>query len=65
MNCWEFKNCPSETHQQCPAYPGRGLDCWRVTGTKCEMGKFEKESVTEKIMYCRECDFYKKYAHKF
>ena len=65
MNCWEFKNCPKEIHEHCPAYPHRGLDCWRVTGTKCEMGKYEKASLAEKVSYCRNCEFYKTYAHKF
>lgn len=65
MNCWEFKNCPEDTHKACPAYPARGLDCWKVTGTKCEKGKMEKATVHEKIAYCRECGFYVKYASKF
>ncbi len=66
MNCWEFKNCPEEIRTKCPAYPLRGKDCWKVTGTKCEGGTIEKSSLAEKIEFCRkECDFYKQYAHKF
>ncbi len=64
MKCWEFMKC--EIYEKCPAYPDRGMDCWKVTGTKCEGGKYEKASLEEKILYCRkECEFYKKYAHKF
>lgn len=65
MNCWEFKKCPEETFSLCPAYPDRGLDCWKVTGTKCERGKMEKASIAEKVRHCGTCDFYIQYAHKF
>ena len=66
MNCWEFKNCPQETYENCPAYPDRGLDCWKVTGTKCDKGKYEMATLKEKIEFCRyKCDFYKTYASKF
>ncbi len=65
MNCWEFKKCSDETYRTCPAYPDRGLDCWKVTGTKCEMGKYIKATAAEKISYCRSCDFYSRFAHKF
>jgi len=66
MKCWEFKNCPEEIRSRCPAYPERGLDCWKVTGTKCEGGLIEKVSLEEKILYCRKnCEFYKRFAHKF
>ena len=64
-NCWEFKKCPEETYTHCPAYPNKGQDCWKITGTKCEKGTLEKASMAEKITYCRKCDFYVKYAHKF
>ena len=65
MNCWEFKKCFRETREQCPAYPDRGLDCWKITGTKCEKGIMEKKTVAEKIIYCRTCDYFKIYANKF
>ncbi len=64
MNCWEYKICDIENRDKCPAYPDRGLDCWKVTGTRCEKGLIEKKNLTEKILYCRECDFFKHYAHK-
>jgi hypothetical protein len=61
-NCWDFENCPSEVREKCPAYPDKGKECWKVTGTKCAHGKYEKASLSEKIIYCRnECAFYKKY----
>ena len=65
MNCWEFKKCSESTFLSCTAYPDRGLDCWKVTGTKCEMGKFVKASSGEKIAHCRSCDFYVRFAHKY
>ncbi len=65
LNCWNFKNCPKDTYEKCPAYPDRGMDCWKVTGTKCEKGIIEKKTIYEKIKYCRNCDFFINYAHKF
>jgi len=65
MNCWEFMNCKAETHMACPAYPDKGLDCWKVTGTKCSGGMVEKASLEEKVLFCKRCEFYKKHAHKF
>jgi len=64
MNCWDFKKC-GEVRGNCPAYPGYGLDCWKVTGTMCDGGKIEKASKKEKIAFCQSCDFYQTYAHKF
>ena len=32
-NCWEFMKCGCEG--QCPAHPGNGRDCWRVSNTLC------------------------------
>ena len=63
MNCWEFKKCPEDRKKQCPAFPGRGLDCWKVTGTMC-MG-IEQGTTALKIAFCRSCNFYNKYANKF
>ena len=65
MNCWEYMNCQKEVYVACPAYPDRGLDCWKMTGTRCAQGKYVMASLSEKIEYCRKCDFYQKFAHKF
>ena len=65
MNCWDFMKCPEETSAKCPAYPDKGLDCWKVTGTKCSQGKVEKATALEKIGHCRTCNFYITFAHKF
>lgn len=65
MNCWEFKNCAPVTYQSCPAYPKKGLDCWKITGTKCAQGRVEMATIAEKILHCRTCDFYVKFANKF
>jgi hypothetical protein len=65
MNCWEFMKCPKETYENCPAYPDRGQDCWKITGTKCERGTIEKKKLEEKIAHCRSCDFFNKHAHRY
>ncbi len=65
INCWEFKKCPQATFEKCAAYPDRGRDCWKITGTKCEKGLIEKKNIAEKIIYCRKCDFFSSHANKF
>ena len=65
MNCWELMKCEEATYSHCPAHPDRGLDCWKVTGTKCGKGAVEKKTASEKVEFCRKCDFYIQYAHKF
>ena len=65
MNCWEHMKCAKEVCESCPAYPERGLKCWKVTGTKCAQGKYVMASIEEKIHYCRQCEFYKLYAEKY
>lgn len=64
MNCWEHLKCARNVMENCPAYPDKGLDCWKVTGTKCAGGMYTKATITEKVLFCRECSFYKQYAHK-
>jgi methyl-accepting chemotaxis protein len=56
MNCWEMKNCPTDRRDNCPAYPDRGPECWKVTGTMC--GGAEQGDMTKKIEKCRECNYY-------
>ena len=59
-NCWDVKNCTPEIRIVCPAHiEGRGKECWKVTGTKCDGGKVEKATKQEKIMYCSVCSFYR------
>lgn len=65
MNCWELLDCPEKTYKSCPAYPDKGLTCWKVTGTSCNKGKFKMSTLDEKILFCRTCEFYMKYAQKF
>lgn len=65
MNCWDFMKCQEATYRACPAHPDKGLDCWKVTGTKCAKGTLQMATALEKIAYCRNCAFYKEYAHKF
>ncbi|MEJ2313299.1 MAG: hypothetical protein P8Y85_00665 [Nitrospirota bacterium] len=63
--CWDFMKCPREVCTSCPAYPDCGLECWKLTGTKCRGGEFVKASFDEKILYCRnECDYYKIHLKK-
>lgn len=65
MMCWEIVKCAEEVREKCPAYPDNGMDCWKVTGTMCAQGKYEKATLTEKLTHCMNCEFYKQYAHKF
>jgi hypothetical protein len=57
--------CGEEAYLKCPAYPEKGLDCWKVTGTRCAQGKMVKATIEEKLEFCRSCKFYIIYAHKF
>ena len=54
--CWEVKNCPTERHNSCPAYPENGQECWSVTGTLC--GGKEQGTYQEKMANCRKCNVY-------
>lgn len=65
MNCWDFRHCPEPVRTSCPAYPDKGTDCWKTTGTKCDSGRIEKATLAEKIAFCRTCDFYNVYANKY
>lgn len=65
VNCWEYKGCPKDVYWSCPAFPNHGRDCWKVTGSRCEMGRYEKATIAEKLVHCRNCEFYVKYANKF
>ncbi len=65
MNCWEFRHCPEKTFTTCPAYPSKGLDCWKITGTKCDAGRIEKHTIDEKILFCRKCEFFVLHANRF
>ena len=65
MDCWEFKACGDKARLACPAYPDKGLECWKVTGTMCDNGKIAMATVLEKISFCRKCDFYVNHAAKY
>lgn len=65
MDCWDFMRCGDKVYENCPAYPNKGRECWKVTGTKCDHGKLEKSSILEKIAFCRSCGFYTDYAQKY
>jgi hypothetical protein len=64
-DCWKVMGCSEEVRHSCPAYPDLGKECWKVTGTKCAQGRLEMESLSEKIVYCRnECEFYRNYISR-
>lgn len=65
MDCWDFMRCGENTYQRCPAYPNRGRECWKVTGTKCDGGRMEMKNIYEKIEHCRGCGYYIDYAQKY
>ena len=54
--CWTMKKCPEDRKKACPAYPGHGVSCWMVTGTKC--GGQTQGSYHEKMENCRKCEVY-------
>lgn len=63
MNCWEFKICGREAGGAkecesgvCPAYPDKGTQCARVTGTFCAGGM--RTSFPMKLSMCLKCNFY-------
>jgi hypothetical protein len=61
-NCWEALKCPNNVRNSCPAYPDMGRECWKITGTKCSQGRFEKSSLVEQIVHCHnECEYYRQY----
>ena len=36
INCWELRNCPERTREQCPAWEFNSGDfCWFISGTIC------------------------------
>ncbi len=48
-NCWEWRHCPPETRNACPAYLQAGIPCWQVfRGTS---GRLPEE--------CLECDVFR------
>jgi hypothetical protein len=57
MNCWEFKNCPKERKEVCPAYPKKGQICWVVMKTLCK-GETQGD-LTAKRDNCINCDYLK------
>jgi methyl-accepting chemotaxis protein len=64
MNCWEFQKCKEELKNICPAYPDKGKDCWKVTGTMCK--GIQQGTKEKKIHQCNMCNYYKSgHAHKF
>jgi hypothetical protein len=58
VNCWEYKNCPKEVFNICPAYPENGSTCYTITGVKCVEGKTGFSCVEEQVGHCGRCDFY-------
>ncbi|MBI5189786.1 MAG: hypothetical protein HZA22_03805 [Nitrospirae bacterium] len=65
MDCWDFMKCDPGANGGCPAYPEKGRECWKVTGTKCDGGKQEKASRVEKIVHCSKCGYYLEHAVRF
>lgn len=65
MNCWEVIKCKKKVRKHCPAFPDKGLDCWKITGTKCQGGQVEMKTLREKIIYCKSCEFFEKYVTTF
>ena len=60
VNCWDHTHCTDA--EKCPAYPGRGWECWNVEGTLC---RGEKQGGYHfKIEECRRnCPYYDAMMH--
>ncbi|MFC1523287.1 methyl-accepting chemotaxis protein [Thermodesulfobacteriota bacterium] len=55
-NCWDVRNCPTASKENCNAFPNYGLNCWEIAGTFCG-GKLQ-DDVNKKQSNCIQCDFY-------
>ena len=52
--CWQFKGCPDERKQQCPAWEFQTGDlCWFINGTLCQ-GRTHP-NWQDKMRVCRSC----------
>ncbi len=53
--CWEHMRCGK--HEDCPAHPSNGFDCWTIEGTWCRGER--QGSYDQKVDACRaRCDYY-------
>ena len=56
--CWQIRQCPAESRQDCPAWQFEaGNLCWFINGTICEgspQGSWKK-----KMKICRDCEVYR------
>ena len=56
--CWEIKDCPNETKEQCPAFTmSDGQFCWFVAAKFCQ-SKEEKKS--SELLPCMSCPVIKR-----
>ncbi len=46
--CWEIRNCPDETRNQCTAYKDRTVACWQQVNIACSRGRDR----------CLDCEVY-------
>lgn len=59
INCWELRQCPEETREQCPAWEfNSGNFCWFISGTICE--NTTHTSWDKKMKVCKKCIVMKK-----
>lgn len=57
IDCWNFKNCPQDRKESCPAFvKNKGKSCWVSTGTLC--GGVQQGDAKTKMGKCHACDFY-------
>ena len=51
INCWELRQCPKETREQCPAWEfNSGHFCWFISGTICD--NITDKSWDKKMQVC-------------
>ncbi len=56
-HCWDTKDCPPETREECPAWEFNvGQLCWFINGTICNAKV--KRSWKTKMRTCRQCEVF-------
>jgi len=53
--CWELRDCPMESREECSAFIGRSLPCWECVKFAC----------SRLIDNCQECEFYQANYYKY
>ncbi len=63
--CWEACRCPSQIHDDCPAYTNRLLPCWEIEGTYGKLAMEGSRAMGQNTTVCQSCRVYKKYSEGY